>query len=90
MDKSITDVVSHSPTEINTGPDLIAIGLLRLQQRLEALDRLYNEEIDALCQELGRLKADYIRLYQSKQDKPKVKQTRGQPSRTPPSAPPSL
>ena len=46
-------------------PDLIAIGLLSLQQRFDALDRLYNEEIGALCQELARLKADYVRRFYS-------------------------
>lgn len=86
MDNSSTKVVSHAPGEIASGPDLIAIGLLNLQQRLETLDRLYNEEIGALCQELARLKADYIRLYQSSATQPiKPKRPRGQVLRTPPS-----
>ena len=83
-------VVSHASNEVVAEPDLIAIGLLKLQQRFDALDRLYNEEIGALHQELARLKADYVRLYQSRsphQNRPvlpqKGKSTRGQVSRSP-------
>lgn len=61
-----TDVRSQAPNTGGSEPDLIAIGLLRLQQRLDALDRLYNEEVGNLGQELAQLKADYVRLHQTR------------------------
>jgi hypothetical protein len=45
--------------------DHIAIRLLGLQERLEALDRLYNEEIGNLSRELAQLKVEYVRLCQA-------------------------
>ncbi len=77
MDNPYPGVVSHAPDEINNGPDRIAIGLLKLQQRFDALDRLYNEEIGSLSQELSQLKAEYVRLFQSRSALPR----RGKPSR---------
>jgi hypothetical protein len=65
------------PRQVESEPDLIAIGLLKLQQRLEALDRLYNEEIGNLSRELTQLKADYVRLYQARASVPRG----GKPSR---------
>ena len=44
----------------------IAIRLLGLQGRLDALDRLYNEEISNLCRELAQLKAEYVRFCQTR------------------------
>lgn len=83
MDNSYTNLAPQIPGDITSGPDLIAIGLLKLQQRFDALDRLYNEEISALCQELARLKADYVRLCQNSAPQPiKAKRSRGQASRT--------
>lgn len=66
MNNLKTSTVASSSDEVESGPDLIAIGLLKLQQRLEALDRLYNEEIGNLSRELAQLKADYVRLYQTR------------------------
>jgi hypothetical protein len=62
--KSSTVATTSDP--VGSEPDPIAIGLLGLQQRLEALDRLYNEEIGNLSRELAQLKADYVRLYQTR------------------------
>ncbi len=59
---SQTAKMSQAPNEIGCAPDLIAIGLLRLRQRLDALDRLYNEDISTLHQVLAELTADYVRL----------------------------
>lgn len=61
---------SQAASEIGSAPDPIAIGLLRLQQRLDALDRLYNEDISTLRQELAELKADYVRLYEARSSLP--------------------
>jgi hypothetical protein len=41
-----------------------AFRLLQFQHRLDAWDRLYNEEIGALRKELERLTADYTREYE--------------------------
>lgn len=60
-----TNLMSNAHSEGDGEPDPIAIRLLKLQQRFDALDRLYNEEIGNLYQELCQLKADYIRLYQA-------------------------
>jgi hypothetical protein len=57
--------MTSTPEEVGNGPDRIAIGLLRLQQRFEALDRLYNEEMCRLSRDLAQMKADYVRLYQA-------------------------
>ena len=40
--------------------------LLELQQKLDAWDRLYNEELSELRKELSRLTAHYMREYQAK------------------------
>lgn len=70
--------------EVASEPDLIAIGLLKLQQRLDALDRLYNEEISNLSKELTQLKDEYVRLYQARTAPHRTgKASRGQASRTP-------
>jgi hypothetical protein len=83
VEKPYSDVVSQAPGEGGPGPDLIAIGLLRLQQRFDALERLYNEEIDALTRELTQLKADYVRNFQIRSPLPrKQRAARGQTTRT--------
>lgn len=66
MGNPCTEVRSQAPNTGGTEPDPIAIGLLKLQQRLDALDRLYNEEVGNLGQELAKLKADYVRLHQAR------------------------
>ena len=40
--------------------------LLELQQKLDAWDRLYNEELRELRKELSQLTAHYMREYQAK------------------------
>lgn len=82
MDGSNTSVMSHSADEVDSRPDLIAIGLLKLQQRLDALDRLYNEEVSTLSRELTELKADYVRLYQARVTSSTAKSARGQAPRS--------
>jgi hypothetical protein len=42
-------------------PDDSAHRILQLQQKLEAWDRLYNEEIEGLRRELADLTARYLR-----------------------------
>lgn len=66
MNDSISDAPTHASAEANCRPDSIAIGLLTLQERFDALDRLYNEEVGSLSLELARLKADYVRLFQAR------------------------
>lgn len=66
MDEVNTSVIRHSSDDVVGRPDPIALGLLRLQQRLDALDRLYNEEITNLARELAELKADYVRQFQAR------------------------
>lgn len=65
MDIPQADVIRRAPTKNNADSDIIAIGLLTLEQKLSALDRLYNEEVSTLCRELAQLKADYIRYHRS-------------------------
>lgn len=65
MDVPRADVVSQAPTKTSANPEIIAIGLLTLEQKLSALDRLYNEEVRALCRELAQLKVEYVRHYRS-------------------------
>ncbi len=78
MSRFKTEVIASSHEEAVNGPDLIAIGLLKLQQRFEALDRLYNEEIGKLSRDLAQMKADYVRLYQTRSALPrKSKSSRG-------------
>lgn len=43
----------------------MAARLLQLQQRLEAWERLYNEEITELQRTLRELKIDYVRQYEA-------------------------
>ena len=46
----------------------IAFQLLLLQQKLGALDRLYNEEVVALHHDLTQLKAEYVRQVQAQRE----------------------
>jgi hypothetical protein len=55
-----------TPNEVDGRSTLIALDLLQLQQRFDALDFLYNEEIANLRREFTRLQIDYIRLYQTR------------------------
>lgn len=45
--------------------EYIAFRLLQLQQRLDAWDRLYNEEIGGLQRDVAALNAAYVRLRQA-------------------------
>lgn len=58
VDNPCIDVMSHTPDETTSKPNLIVIGLLRLQQRLEELDRLCNNEVSNLSRELAQLRAN--------------------------------
>jgi hypothetical protein len=62
-----------------TRDDHIAIRLLRLQERLEALDRLYNEEIGNLFRELAKLEVEYVRLCQAGSAVPRGRKTSRRP-----------
>jgi hypothetical protein len=45
----------------------LAVRLLELRQRLEAWDRLYNEEMGKLSEQLTRVTSDYLHLLQQRQ-----------------------
>jgi hypothetical protein len=82
VDKLSIEVMSHTSDETTSKSNLIAIGLLRLQQRLEELDRLYNEEVSNLAQELAQLQADYVPLYLTRSSLPRAaKSSRGRTNR---------
>lgn len=66
MNTPSNNAVSTAPVDPGSAPDVIAIGLLTLEQRIAALDRLYNEEVAALSRELAKLKAEYVCLYHNK------------------------
>lgn len=71
-------------------PSDIAVSLLQLQQKLDALDRAYNEEVDALHQQLTELKTEYVRWHQAQQKarKPKRQPHRPQAPETDKTKPP--
>jgi hypothetical protein len=56
----------HTPPTTYTAWAETASRLLELQQKLDAWDRLYNEELSELRKELARLTAHYMRAYQAK------------------------
>lgn len=56
---------AEEPNSTVLAPMDIAIRLLKLQQRIAALDILYDEEVTGLTKELSRLEADFIRHYQA-------------------------
>jgi tRNA(Phe) wybutosine-synthesizing methylase Tyw3 len=59
-------------TTANAIPGDIALRLLVFQQRLDALDRLYNEEVNSLKSELTRLKEELVQMQtQPETDQPK-------------------
>jgi|GEM_PF-6403384 hypothetical protein len=57
--------IKETPSIQTTASDDMAFRLLELQQKLEAWDRLYNEEIVGLRKELSQLKADFVRQRQT-------------------------
>jgi hypothetical protein len=78
-----TDAMAPIPEEVCKGPDRIAIRLLKLHQRSESLDQLNNEEIGWLSRDLAQMKADYVRLDQTKSaSSRKGRSTRGHSART--------
>ena len=58
---------TETSAEDTTATSSIAFRLLEMQQRLEAWDRLYNQEVVALQSELAQLKANFVRLQQMQQ-----------------------
>lgn len=55
----------ETPDEAPNPSGDIAFRLLQLQQRLDAWDLLYNEEINQIHKELAAVKSDYLRLRQA-------------------------
>jgi hypothetical protein len=60
----------------DTTLDDTAFRLLELQQKLEAWDRLYNEEVRGLRKELSLLMASYMRECQTRRQMVQPKQRR--------------
>ena len=56
----------HTPRTTDAAWAETASRLLELQQKLDAWDRLYNEELRELRKELSQLTAHYMREYQAK------------------------
>src|SRR3954462_2184224 len=56
----------HTPRTTDAAWAETASHLLELQQKLDAWDRLYNEELRELRKVLSRLTATYMRDYQAK------------------------
>jgi hypothetical protein len=90
-------MAGHAKTQTNaddaTGTSSIAFRLLEMQQRLEAWDRLYNQEVVVLQRELAQLKATFVRQQQAQQqaqqaqaeaDKPRRRRTPRKARETPP------
>jgi hypothetical protein len=79
--------------QVGPAPLDIAVLLLELQQRMAAFDRLYNEEISGLNENLSQLKAEFIRQYQppaqgpASARKPKLSRRKAGRPETPRSAP---
>jgi hypothetical protein len=65
----------------------IAFRLLEMQQRLEAWDQLYNQEVVMLQRELAQLKANFVRLQQAQAQayKPRRRRAPRKARETPPS-----
>src|SRR5262245_60426642 len=82
-----------SATQAGPAPLDVAILLLELQQRMAALDRLYNEEISGLSETLSQLKAEFIRQHpsptqgQAAAQKPKQRRRKAVRPEMPQSAP---
>ena len=56
----------HTPRTTDAAWAETASRLLELQQKLDAWDRLYNEEVKGFRKELSRLTATYMRECQTK------------------------
>jgi hypothetical protein len=79
VNKLKTSMVVPITGESGDRDDHIAIKLLGLQARLEALDRLYNEEIGNLSWELAQLKVEYVRLCQTRSAVPRGRKSSRRP-----------
>jgi hypothetical protein len=71
VNKLKTSMVVPTNGESGDRGDHLAIKLLGLQERLEAFDRLYNEEIGNLFRELAQLEVEYVRLCQTRSRVPR-------------------
>jgi hypothetical protein len=73
-------MAGHAKTQTNaddaTGTSSIAFRLLEMQQRLEAWDRLYNQEVVTLQRELDQLKANFVRQQQAQAEAGKPRRQR--------------
>lgn len=56
-----------APLAVAAADGELAVRLLELRQRLEAWDRLYNEEMGKLSAQLTRVTSDYLHLLQQRQ-----------------------
>jgi hypothetical protein len=56
----------QTPHTTDTAWAETASRLLEFQQKLDAWDRLYNEELSELRTEFSQLRAHYLREYQAK------------------------
>jgi hypothetical protein len=70
----------------------IAIHLLEFQQRLNAFDSLYNEEVGGLTRDLARLKAEFLQRLQAQsapepRDRRDRRDRRSRPGASSPKAP---
>jgi hypothetical protein len=65
------NVKSDQSADDNAAALSVAVRLLEMQQRLEAWDRLYNQEVGTLQKELAQVRADFVHLQQAQGDRPK-------------------
>lgn len=61
----------------------IGFHLLQMQQRLEAWDRLYNEEMSQLQLELAQVKRDFVQRYAAARQQAKARRPRRRPQEPP-------
>lgn len=85
--KAKTETGANDSTETSS----IAFRLLEMQQRLDAWDQLYNQEVVVLQRELAQLKASFVRQQQAQAQaeaevrKPRRGRTATKSRETPPS-----
>jgi len=74
---SKTETRTETSADDTSVTSSIAFRLLEMQQRLEAWDRLYNQEVTTLQKELAQLKANYVRQQQAQAqaEKPRPRRT---------------
>jgi hypothetical protein len=83
----VGDTTTETSADDTTVTSSIAFRLLEMQQRLEAWDRLYNQEVTTLQRELAQLKANYVRQQQAQAqaEKPRPRRTSRKARNTTPS-----